>query len=158
MEPVGAEQLTPVRRGFDEFYACEYVRMIRRATLLCGSPSGAHDLVQDVFVEVFARWELIDLPGPYVQRSVVRACRRYQARADARVGRPAPGLVPTVDLQPDEVSDLLAQLSFRQRAAVVLRFYEDLSEEEIARQLGCRPGTVGSLIHRALRRLRSELA
>ena len=51
------------------------------------------------------------------------------------------------------VEDALAHLSVRQRTALVLRFYADLSEGEIARALGCRPGTVKSLVHRGLRQL-----
>jgi DNA-directed RNA polymerase specialized sigma24 family protein len=151
VEPVRVE-----REQFADFYAREYGRMIRRATLLCGSAVVAHDLVQDVFVEMLRRWEQIDMPGPYVQRSVVRACHRARARrhgtGDA-VSRP-----PVVELDPDELFDVLARLPYRQRAAVVLRFYDDLSEVEIAAQLGCRPGTVGSWIHRALQTLRKELS
>ena len=58
----------------------------------------------------------------------------------------------------DETWDLLRRLPDRQRAAIVLRFYEDLSEAEIARLLRCRPGTVKSLIHRGLARVRSGMS
>lgn len=58
---------------------------------------------------------------------------------------------------PDEMWDALAQLDPRRRAAVVLRFYEDLPDGEIAVLLGCRPATVRTLIHRAMRDLRREL-
>ncbi len=58
----------------------------------------------------------------------------------------------------DETWEALRRLPDRQRAAIVLRFYEDLPEAEIARVLGCRPGTVKSLIHRGLARVRKETA
>ncbi len=58
----------------------------------------------------------------------------------------------------DEMFDVLTVLSVRQRAAVVLRYYERRTEQEIANMLDCRPGSVGPLISRALKRLRVELA
>ena len=54
----------------------------------------------------------------------------------------------------DELFDVLAQLPIRMRSALVLRYYQDLPENEIAELLGCAPGTVRSLIHRGLQRLR----
>jgi len=54
----------------------------------------------------------------------------------------------------DELLDALATLPYRQRAALVLRFYDDLSEADAAAMLGCRPGTVGSLVHRGLQQLK----
>jgi RNA polymerase sigma factor (sigma-70 family) len=57
-------------------------------------------------------------------------------------------------MQADELFDVLAELPARMRAALVLRYYEDLPEDDIAALLGCAPGTVRSLIHRALARLR----
>ena len=56
-----------------------------------------------------------------------------------------------------ELADVLLELPYKQRAAIVLRFYSDLSEVEIAEVLECRPGTVGSLIHRGLAKLRKAI-
>ena len=56
-----------------------------------------------------------------------------------------------------ELLDAVEKLRYRERAALVLRFYEDLPDAEIAALLGCRVGTVASLVHRALARLRSEI-
>jgi RNA polymerase sigma factor (sigma-70 family) len=58
------------------------------------------------------------------------------------------------DLRAEEMADAIAALPYRQRTAVVLRFWHDCTEAEIAAALACRPGTVGSLIHRALVELR----
>jgi RNA polymerase sigma factor (sigma-70 family) len=66
------------------------------------------------------------------------------------VPRPVP---EGVDPEARELLDALAHLGVRQRTALVLRFYADLSEADVARALGCRPGTAKSLVHRGLRRL-----
>jgi RNA polymerase sigma factor (sigma-70 family) len=64
---------------------------------------------------------------------------------------------PASALGADELEDAVAKLPARQRAAVVLRYYGDLPDADIARALRCRPGTVRSLIHRALAELRKEI-
>jgi len=60
-------------------------------------------------------------------------------------------------LQARELLDAIAKLRYRERAALALRFYEDLPDADIAELLGCRVGSVASLIHRALARLRLEI-
>jgi RNA polymerase sigma factor (sigma-70 family) len=87
---------------------------------------------------------------------VVNACRNEIRRRTAARRAPAERAEPAFDVH-DELLELLARLSARQRAAVVLRFYEQATEREIAEALGCRPGTVKSLLHRALTHLREEL-
>jgi RNA polymerase sigma factor (sigma-70 family) len=67
-----------------------------------------------------------------------------------------PRLIENPDL--DETWGVVCRLPFRQRAVVVLRYYEDLSEADIARTLDCRPGTVKSNLHHALARLKKELS
>ena len=69
--------------------------------------------------------------------------------------RPAPA--GPAQLGADELWDAIQTLPFRQRAAIVLRFYEDMSEAEAAAVLGCRPGTIGSAVHRGLARLREVI-
>jgi RNA polymerase sigma factor (sigma-70 family) len=63
----------------------------------------------------------------------------------------------TVELGADELFDVLETLPARQRAAIVLRYWHDLDDRDIAGALGCRPGTVGSLLHRAISRLREVI-
>jgi RNA polymerase sigma factor (sigma-70 family) len=75
-----------------------------------------------------------------------------EQRLRDRVGRTSSE--QSVSSGPDELTDALASLPYRQRAALVLRFYDDLSEEAAAVVLGCRPGTVGSLVHRGLAQLK----
>ena len=141
---------------------------IRLAYLLTGDRPLAEDVVQEAFVRVGGRLRHLRDPegfGPYLRRTVVNLVRtefrrrRLQRRHDA-LERPEPasdlaGLGAI--LERDRLRAALLQLSARQRAAIVLRFYEDLSEREVADILGVRPGTVGSLVSRGLAILRASL-
>ncbi|MEM9714135.1 MAG: sigma-70 family RNA polymerase sigma factor [Actinomycetota bacterium] len=143
--------------SIDSFYADEYDGQLRRAYLMLGDRGAAHDAVHDAFAAVLARWDVLDAPGPYLNRCVLNACRD-RANADARttVG-PVPELTVATSSLRIELWELLDELPFRQRAALVLRYYEGHTEREIAELLDVRPGTVGPLITRGLRRLRRSL-
>jgi RNA polymerase sigma-70 factor (sigma-E family) len=154
------ERSAPVAAGspetFDDLYRARQPAMVRLAVLLVGSPETATDLVQDCFVKLHPRWERLDDPTAYLRRSVVNAChshhrrlRRFR-RLDLRPSEPA-------ELGARELTDALVALPHRQRAALVLRFYEGLPDAEIADALGCRPGTVASLVHRGLAALREVI-
>jgi RNA polymerase sigma-70 factor (sigma-E family) len=135
--------------------------MVRLAHLLTGSPELAEDVVHDAFVACAERWSTLEQPEAYVRRAVINQAHRAfrQANRDrdktARLGRTVPLSAGQPEL--DETWALLRALPERQRMALVLRFYEDLSEAEIARLLGCRPGTVKSLIHRGLAKVRKDI-
>jgi RNA polymerase sigma factor (sigma-70 family) len=142
--------------SFDDLYRQEQPELVRLAALLVGSPEVAADLVQDCFVRLHPRWTTVTDHRAYLRRSVVNAChshhrglRRFR-RLDLRPGEPA-------ELGARELSDALAALPHRQRAALVLRFYAGLPDADIAEALGCRPGTVASLIHRGLAALREVI-
>lgn len=144
--------------SFSEFYLAHYAALVRLAFVLTSSTELAEDLVQDCFVRLHRHYERLDTPERYARQAVVNACRSHFRRAGReRDRRP---LLYVVDGDAaagtfaGELHDVLLGLPYRQRAAVVLRYYADLSELEIAEVLGCRPGTVGSLIHRGLERLR----
>jgi RNA polymerase sigma-70 factor (sigma-E family) len=142
--------------GFGDFYADHYAGLVRMATLLSGSADAAPDLVQDCFVRLHGRWATVRDPLPYVRRSVVHACASHH-RGLARARNLPPQTIPASELGADELEDALEKLPARQRAAVVLRYYGDLPDADIARALRCRPGTVRSLIHRALADLRKVI-
>jgi RNA polymerase sigma factor (sigma-70 family) len=96
-------------------------------------------------------------PLPYLRTAVFNGCRSLgRRRRIEHERRPPPPTPPTQE--PDELWDALATLNDRQRAAIVLRFYVDLPEADIAAVLGCRPATVRSSVHRALAKLRKEIA
>ncbi len=149
------------RRDFAAFYRFEHPVQVRRAYLMTGSRATAHELVHDAFVGLLERWETVEQPGAYLNRSVTNACRRHGRRrrdSEAQVldltdtAGPIGGGTEGV-----EIADLLLALPFRQRAAIVLRFYAGLTENEIAAALDCRPGTIGPAIHRGLAKLKEAL-
>jgi len=147
--------------GFDDLYRANYESLVRLGFLLTLSEDVARDLVHDVFVRVYGRWDSLEDPVPYLRRSVVNASRSWHRRrrlerSEARTRAAVHADVVAFDA--DELFDVLGRLPARQRAAIVLRFYEQMSDAEIAALLHCRPGTVASLVHRGCARLRSAMA
>lgn len=157
-EFVGPTRLRPVADvAFEDFYRTHHADMVRMASFLVESIEAAEDLVQDAFVKVQRRWHRIDNPLHYTRRAVTNACRshhrrRYLERRHLRREQPL-----VAQFVAPKLLDAIAALPMRQRQAVVLRFYEDLSEKETARIIGCKQGTVGSLVHRAMKTLRGAL-
>jgi RNA polymerase sigma-70 factor (sigma-E family) len=140
---------------FAECYRDLRPEMVRLATLMTGSRETGQDLVQDAFVRLHGAWKRVREPRSYLRRAVVNAChshhrRRGLERRHASKTEP----VPSAALEADELADALDALPYRQRAALIMRFYADLSDTDIAAALRCRPGTVASLIHRGLEQLR----
>ena len=140
----------------------------RLALLLTGDPSLAEDIVQDAFVRVVGRFGHLRRAtsfDAYLRRTIVNLAKNtWRRRAlerkhgDASVTRqddvaPADAAV----LERLVVLRLLASLSERQRTAIVLRFYEDLAEDDIAAIMRCPAGTVRSLISRAIAIMRHEI-
>ncbi|MEO6121219.1 MAG: SigE family RNA polymerase sigma factor [Acidimicrobiales bacterium] len=139
-----------------ELYRERYQPMVRLAYLLTGDRTAAEELVQDAFVSVHRSWPRVTSPPAYLRTSVVNACRSWGRRRTLEaVRRPQPA--EPAFLVADELWDALGRLPERQRAAIVLRFYEDLPDADIAAALGCRPGTVRTAIHRGLAALRTEV-
>jgi RNA polymerase sigma-70 factor (sigma-E family) len=151
--------------SFTRFVAARGGLMRRSAAYLCaGDEADADDLLQATLVRAFASWSRIRDPATtdaYVRRIMVRlSYKRAQARRRPMDAVPdritEQGPIERVD---DRLMllDALARLSARQRAVVVLRYYEGLTENEIADALGCAPGTVKSHASRALNALRPLL-
>ena len=149
------------RDVFDAVYAAHYPQLVRLARLTTDSLAAAEDLVQDAFVEWCRRGDRVRDPVPYLRRAVVSKCttwvrRRRLERRHARAAAPDPPAV-AVGADAAAVRAALARLGPRQRAAVFQRYYLDLPEAEIADALGCRPGTVKSLLHRGLNVMKEHL-
>jgi RNA polymerase sigma factor (sigma-70 family) len=141
---------------FVDLYTTAYLPMVRLGHLLTGSNEVGEEVAQEAFSAAYRRFGTLDNPGGYVRRSVVNGCRSWHRRQaiERRVlARSAP-VAAAVDRAPSELLDALATLPFRQRAALVLRFYEDRTMDDIAAALGCRTGTAKSLVSRGLARLR----
>ena len=143
--------------SFEDLYAAQFLPMVRMATLMCGRVEVARDIVQDAFVALHVKWSGVSQPMAYLRQSVTNGCRT-RARWDQRRRGRVTNAEPMVDAEVSELHDVLARLPHRQRAAVVLRYYEGRTEAEIAGILRCRPGSVGPLISRGLQAMRNELS
>lgn len=153
---------------FEEFVTARLGALIRYATVVTWDPHLAEDITQDVLVRAQARWGRIgqlDAPEQYVKRMVLNEFLSWRRRKAAHLV-----FMPTLeDVTPHEsdrtraVDDrdltrrLIAGLPPKQRAAISLRYYEDLTDEQIAELLGCRTGTVRSYLSRGLAALRAAL-
>jgi RNA polymerase sigma-70 factor (sigma-E family) len=150
--------------GFTEFATANARRLRHIARLLTGDPDRAEDLLQIALARAYRRWDRIrgyDEPLSYVRRILVNAHTdwwrrrwRYELPADELSDRPADGDLASEHADRDQLARALAKLAPRERAVVVLRYYADLSEREIAQTLGVSPGTVKSSCARALAKLR----
>lgn len=152
--------------SFDAFVRAHATSLLRTAFLLAGSRTAAEDLLQDTLTHLYPQWDRVavtDVPLAYVRRSLTNRYVSSRRRASSRE-------LPTDEI-PDgwdgqdiaqvvadrrEVWQLLTTLVPRQRAAVVMRYYHDLTDEEIAEFLDCKPATARSLISRGIAAIRSN--
>lgn len=144
--------------AFEDLYANQREPMVRLAHLIVGSNAVAEEIAQEAFVRVHDRWERTRNPGAYLRVTVLNLCRSHLRRLRLERSRTPP--MPTMTDMPelDETWNAVCRLPYRQRAVLVLRYYLDLPEAEIAEALRCRVGTVKSAHHRAIAALRKELA
>jgi RNA polymerase sigma factor (sigma-70 family) len=143
--------------SIDGVYRDQFAPLVRVAFLLTGSRAAAEDAVHDAFLRCAPRFATLDHPASYLRAAVVNECRAQHRRA-VRFGD-AHGPEPSSELPYEAVQtrEALLQLSERRRLAVVLRYYLDLPDDEIATILGCRQATVRSLVRRGLLQLREAL-
>ena len=164
-------QRRPVVR-FEQYVIESRLRLFRFAVVLCGDTVLAGDLVTDVLGRAFERWHQVSAAEDthaYVRRMLVNEFISWKRRRARTVPHPEIDLLVearairlgTAGPDPGDIHaeraallDELTRLPKRQRAAIVLRYYEDLSDEDIAEALDCRPGTVRSSISRGLATLR----
>jgi RNA polymerase sigma-70 factor (sigma-E family) len=147
---------------FEEFVIARRDALLRTAYLLTGNHEDAEDLVQSALIKVVPKWARIqDYPEPYVRKVLAReSVNRWRSRRWREV---------TTDVVPqttqhdstdrtDRIAllDDLRRLSPRQRAVLVLRYFDDLTEADTAAALGISVGTVKSHVHDALARLRNQ--
>jgi RNA polymerase sigma-70 factor (sigma-E family) len=150
--------------AFNAFVSARSRHLLQTAFLLTGDRHRAEDLLQTALTRAYLRWDRIlsEDPEGYVRRTLANAHIDWWRRKPWRE-EPSSEL-PEVSVSDetasfavrDAVLQALAGLSRRQRAVVVLRYYEDLSEAEIANVLGCSAGTVKSAASRAMAKLRTH--
>ena len=149
---------------FDDFVAARSSTLLRTAYLLTRDEGVAEDLLQTALTKAWFAWSRIDGdPEPYVRRILVNTFSSWwrrkwngeQAYAEPPEPPPAAGGPDAAD-QRHDLWTAMGRLPRRQRAVVVLRFVEDLSEAETARLLGCATGTVKSQASKALAKLRID--
>jgi len=153
---------------FEEFAATGMPAVLRFAAVLAGDRAIAEDLAQEVLVRAFSRWDKIDCldrPEFYVRKMVLneflswrrRSMRQIPAGGGAEESAGTASDPAHVYTERQALLAELGKLPRRQRAVLVLRYYEDRDDAEIAELLGCTPGTVRGYASRALAALRVEM-
>ncbi|WP_433831590.1 SigE family RNA polymerase sigma factor [Actinoplanes sp. CA-015351] len=154
---------------FEDFLAARLAALLRYATVLACDPHLAEDIVQEVLARAQPRWERIataDVPEAYVKRMIINELASWRRRRASRVVPLSHEALETVTApdsdrqaelgERDAMIRRIARLPVKQRIVIALRFYEGLSDHEIAGLLGCRPATVRSHTSRALASLRAN--
>lgn len=142
--------------------------LLRTGYLLTGDGGAAEELGQDTLVRLYPKWQLVeaaDVPLAYVRRSLANGFVNHTRRASRRelAVEFLPESIDAADRPSqlddrDEIWTMLRTLPERQRAALVLRYFHDLPDDQIGIALGCREGTVRSLVSRGLATLRDHAA
>ncbi|MET3804407.1 RNA polymerase sigma-70 factor (sigma-E family) [Nakamurella sp. UYEF19] len=156
--------------SFEDFFGLEQRGLVRYAALLTGSVSQGEDIVQEVLVRLYLRWDQVQAGEgnilAYARRAVTNEHLSWRRRWNTRnihptgagTDLPDSSFDPWYDRPDDELWQRLQALPSRPRAAVIMRYYQDLTDPEIAAVLGCREGTVRAHVSRGLAALRTEYA
>jgi RNA polymerase sigma-70 factor (ECF subfamily) len=148
---------------FEEFFSENYGGVVQSLALALGDRLGAEDMAQEAFAQAFRRWTRVgamESPVGWVyvvalnraRRGLRRRARTVEPERASAAADPAAAVITAVQLKV-----ALAELTTRQRTAVVLRYLADLSIADIAVALDCAPGTVKATLHQSLARMRVEL-
>src|SRR5262249_5640775 len=160
--PLGDHAGPGAERAITALYEAHAIGLIRLAVVMLGNRQAAEDVVQEAFCGLYRRWSQLAEPDRalfYVRASVLNGCRselRVRLRNSRRASRALPDSVASAEelvLIADEHREVLAairRLPDRQREALVLRYFLDLPEPDIARAMGITRGTVKSTTSRAL--------
>ena len=154
---------------FEEWFGAQLPQLVRFTTVLCGGPDPAEEVLQDVAIKAMRRWDTLrdlDHPEAYLRRMIVNEHLSWR-RKWSRLVPQAELFEPATTTGPPDFTDQHAEraalaaeldkLPRRQKAVLVLRYFEGLPDSEIADLLGCRASTVRSHVARALATLRIEL-
>jgi RNA polymerase sigma-70 factor (sigma-E family) len=151
--------------GFDDLYRSHYPQMVRFAGLLVGHFPAGEEIAQDAFARLAERWHQVDDPPAYLRTTVVNLCRsrirramlsrRYPHQPQTMVPGPEESIAMVLAHAPIQAA--LARLPRRQREVVVLRYYQGLSDTQVARALGISASAVKSHLRRAKATLSKDL-
>ncbi|GAB3578966.1 SigE family RNA polymerase sigma factor [Calidifontibacter terrae] len=164
MNTVTIGERTAIRDDFESFVGASSPALLRTAWLMTGDPHAAEEIVQEALARLFPKWERIASGQPlaYSRRIVVNLVndgwhrRRREVLTAETPDRASP--TPTAVEDRDLLIRLLSGLPPRERQVVVLRHYDDLSEQQVADVLGISVGTVKSTAHKGLTTLRTRYA
>lgn len=162
----GIDAMLGAPTAFEEFFHHSWRRLFPTAMAIAGDRASAEDALQSAFAKAYASWGRVsaaDHPEAYVRRMVVNEIISSRRSAWFRRERPTGEHDSTVSTASEEAAvvdrdalwSAVQGLPVRQRAVIVLRYYEDLSEAQIADVLGCSRGTVKSQASSALKNLRT---
>jgi RNA polymerase sigma-70 factor (sigma-E family) len=151
---------------YDEYVGARWTALYRTAYLLTANHADAEDLAQAALVKAYLSWSKVigaSSPDAYVRRILTNtflSSRRPLRVTRERLVDTPPELAEPADDEDERLTlwPHIAALPPKQRAVIVLRYYEDLSEQQIADALGCSPGTVKSTASDALKALRTRMA
>lgn len=162
MQP--ATRPSPEDNDLDHFCATEYPRLVGTLTLYCGNRDVAEVLAQDVLVKVCDRWaKVVEMaaPGAWAHRVAINAANSWFSRRSAERRALDRASQRREEVVEQDVAAMLAiraavaELPPRRRAAVVLRYFADLSVADTAAVMGCSDGTVRALTYQAINQLRT---
>lgn len=148
--------------GFRAFVQANGATLLHAARLLTGDYHRGEDLVQTALTRLYLKWNRVDAPLAYARKALVNAHidstrrRWWGEKPTETMPEETASDAPAAADERDQLRRLLAELSPRERAVIVLRYYCDLSEKDAAATLGMPVGTVKSTCSRALARLRVE--
>ena len=152
--------------AFVDFVRANHTVLFRTAFLLTGRTAAAEDLVQDTLTKLYPAWwrvEAADEPVAYVRTCLTNlfiTSRRRRSASELLLDRLPDASddrnASEIAIDRSYATQLLNRLNGRQRAAVVMSYFHDLDDRQIAAALGCRPGTVRSLISRGIAAMRAE--
>lgn len=146
-------------RDFLDFYQSNNESFIKLAFVIVQTVPVAQDIVQDAFISVHKRWANIQSPLSYTRKSIVNGCKKYLRRKRLEeIVLPRLARRGILEMnQRSELDGIILTLPSREKIAIVLRFYADMSEKEIAEAVGCSVNTVPGLIARGIELLRRKV-
>lgn len=154
-DPVGAS-LRIGDVGIEDIYRQEWAGAVRLAWLLTGSRWIAEDMAQDAFLAM-SKQRSVENPRAYLRAALVNASKSRFRHLQVEKQHPSESAPFTLQPEFDDLLVAIRKIPERQRTALILRYYADLSVEETAREMRCRFATAKSLIQRGLANLRKEV-